>query len=74
MVEVSDKKGGLLFQGRDVEDLASKISMILSDNLLRDRLSEEGRRRANEFLWVDLSKKTEAIYEKIIGEWGNPHE
>ena len=74
MVEVSDKKGGLLFQGRDVEDLANKISMILSDNLLRDRLSEEGKRRAKEFLWIDLSKKTEAIYEKIIGEWGNPHE
>jgi glycosyltransferase involved in cell wall biosynthesis len=74
IVEVSDKKGGLLFSCRDVQELAGKISMILKDIPLQNRLMVEGRQRANEFLWSDISKKTEAIYEKTVGEWGHPDE
>ncbi len=74
IVEVSDKKGGLFFSCRDVEDLAGKISMIIKDTQLQNRLMVEGRQRANEFLWIDISKKTEAIYEKTISEWGYPEE
>jgi glycosyltransferase involved in cell wall biosynthesis len=69
VVEISDRKGGLFFSCRDVEGLAGKISMILKDTQIQNRLSIEGRQRANEFLWIDLSKKTEAIYEKTVSEW-----
>ncbi|MCX6245747.1 MAG: glycosyltransferase family 4 protein [Bacteroidetes bacterium] len=72
LAEVSDKKGGLFFQCRNVEDLAEKTGMILKDSQLQNKLSIEGRRRANEFLWTDLSKKTETIYEKTVGEWSYP--
>ena len=69
IVEVSDRKGGLLFSSRDVQDMAGKISMILKDTQLQNRLSVEGRVRANEFLWTGISKKTEAIYKKSVDEW-----
>ncbi|MEI6899499.1 MAG: glycosyltransferase family 4 protein [Bacteroidota bacterium] len=70
ILEVSDGKGGLFFECRNVEDLAGKIRLILNNSHLQNKLKEEGRERANAFLWSDLSQKTEAIYEKAMDEWG----
>jgi len=74
ILEVSDKKGGVFFQCRNVKELAGKIRMILEDRQLQEKLIAEGRQRANEFLWSDISKKTEAIYEKTVAEWCDPRE
>jgi len=66
ILEASDQKGGLFFQCRDVEDLAGKIRMILKDDRLQNKLSNEGLERVNDLQWIDLSKKVESIYEKTI--------
>lgn len=70
--EMSDKKGGLFFTGRDVADLAGKISTLLKNPALQKRLGSEGRQRANEFQWTDIIQQTEAIYKKIADEWNFP--
>jgi glycosyltransferase involved in cell wall biosynthesis len=66
IAETTAGKGGLLFECGNVPDMTDKIRILLKDNLLLDRLSEEGLKRAGEFLWKDIAKKTEAIYEKAV--------
>lgn len=72
ILEVSERKGGLIYKCLDVEDLAEKLKNILGDITLQDRLIEEGLKRAQEFRWSNITAKAEAIYEKVLIEWNAP--
>jgi len=46
---VEHGKTGFLFEPGDIEDLMQKIELLLDDEALRDKMGEEGRKRAEEF-------------------------
>jgi glycosyltransferase involved in cell wall biosynthesis len=69
ILEVSERKGGLIYKCRDVGDLAEKLKIILGDIQLQNRLIDEGLKRAQEFHWSNISAKSEVIYKKILSEW-----
>jgi glycosyltransferase involved in cell wall biosynthesis len=69
VIEFSAMKGGLFFQPGNTEELAEKIRRILTNEELQKELGSEGRQKATEFRWSDLSLKTDAIYVKTVKEW-----
>lgn len=52
----------LLSDPQDAAELAKKIAAVLSDGLLRARLSDRARRFAEEFEWRRLAEQQEAVY------------
>ena len=54
----------VLFDPRSVEAIAAAVSSILSDTILRDRLSQAGKARAAQFSWRRTAELTFSIYEK----------
>ena len=67
LLEVSGGKGGLFFTPGDHRELAEKLSLLLSDRSLRERLIREGRRRAEEYDWRVLVRRIEGIYLEVAG-------
>jgi len=61
---------GVLFKSQDIDDLAQKIRMVLSDADLARRLGENGYKYMNEFLSEECFVEN---YRRAIGEIvGNP--
>ena len=54
------------FDPRDVNDMAVKISELLTDENLRKKLVEAGKRRTKLFSWDDTAEKTLEIYDSIL--------
>lgn len=49
-------------------DLAERINHLMRDPALRQPMGEAGRRRAEElFSWTAIAKRTQALYEQVIG-------
>lgn len=56
-----------LFVGRaDADAWAQAIESVLGDPALRDRLAEEGRRRAGEFTWRRTAESTMDAYQMAL--------
>nr|HCR37072.1 glycosyltransferase family 1 protein [Opitutae bacterium] len=47
-------------------DIADKIEAITTDNILHERLSEQGRRRAQDFSWQRTALETVSIFERCL--------
>ncbi|HEX8940122.1 MAG TPA: glycosyltransferase family 4 protein [Candidatus Limnocylindrales bacterium] len=56
----------LLVPPRDAKALAAAIGRLLADDALRARLTENGRRRAEEFSWERVTAKVESYYDFVI--------
>lgn len=54
----------LYFDPSDPEDMAGKITQLLDDERLRDKLVEKGLKRCTEFSWQKLAKKTLEVYRQ----------
>lgn len=52
----------LYFDPLDIADMASKISSVLNDKQLRDKLRNEGLAQAKKYSWVDMATQTLKIY------------
>jgi glycosyltransferase involved in cell wall biosynthesis len=64
---VKEGENGLLAKPGNAEDLAQKISYLLSDESLRKKMGEAGRRHAKEFYsWGKIGKQLETIYKEIL--------
>jgi glycosyltransferase involved in cell wall biosynthesis len=65
---IADGVNGLLFHPGDPADLAQKIHILLRDQMLRNKLSEEGRRfiQTNELTWEHTSREYIQVYRKIL--------
>ncbi|MFX0140893.1 MAG: glycosyltransferase family 4 protein [Candidatus Hodarchaeota archaeon] len=60
---VKDNFNGLLFEAGNEKDLARKIDLLLSDELLRQRLGNNGRILVkSEYTWASIAEKTKKIY------------
>ena len=56
----------LLVPPRDVEALAAALGTLLRDPLLRERMGESGRERAEQFGWETVTAKVEDYYGFVI--------
>lgn len=64
---IKDRYNGLLFRSEDVEDLAEKIRMVLSDNKLAEKLASNGHKCVMENLSERLYiEKYQEVIEGII--------
>lgn len=58
--------GALYFDPLNVNDMAEKIDMVLSDEKLRQDLIQRGLARHKGFSWQKMAKETLAVYEKVL--------
>ena len=63
---VTDGETGLLYEYGNIEQLAEKISVLLRDEKLRERLSKNALEWSKKFRWDDSAKKTLEVLEKVI--------
>jgi glycosyltransferase involved in cell wall biosynthesis len=58
---------GLLFDPRDPNDLADKVVALLTNERLREKLSQAGIKRVKKnFTWKTAAKKYLSIYESLV--------
>jgi glycosyltransferase involved in cell wall biosynthesis len=63
---VIDGETGILYEYGNIEQLAQKISLLLRDQRLRERLSENAFEWSQKFRWEDSAKTTIEVLEKAI--------
>jgi glycosyltransferase involved in cell wall biosynthesis len=61
---IIDKKTGLLFKYGDEKELAEKISSLLGDRRLREKMEAEAIRRAKNFSWTASAEKFLSILKE----------
>lgn len=64
--EVTNGKGGLFFQPRDVSDLSKKLLLLLSDGVLWDTKSQEASEVAQRYSWKRIADQTVSIYNDAV--------
>lgn len=64
--ESSGQKGGLFFEPKNYEELASKIMEILNDKELYEKLQKEGLENKNNYTKEVIGAKLNKIYEKTV--------
>lgn len=62
---VPNEEVGLRFRSRDPESLAAMAERVLTDPELRDRLIAEASDHVLTFDWLDVARKTRALYERV---------
>jgi len=63
-----DNETGLLYSHCDIDDAASKVHNILTDEPLRNRLVEKGHEWANTFSWERYTREIHDYLQEIIDE------
>ncbi|MFV9504572.1 MAG: glycosyltransferase [Oscillochloridaceae bacterium umkhey_bin13] len=63
---VEDGRSGLLFPPDDHTALANHIARVLATPELAATLSHGARRRANEYSWASIARRTLTIYEELV--------
>jgi len=63
---IQDGQTGLLVPVQNPEILAVTIEKLLRNCELRQKLSKEGRLKANEYAWPKIADQTEVLYRKVI--------
>jgi glycosyltransferase involved in cell wall biosynthesis len=63
---VIDGETGLLYKYGDIEQLAQKISLLLHDQALRNRLSYNALEWSKKFRWEDSARKALEVLEKTV--------
>lgn len=64
---VEDGVTGYLAETSNLEEWVSKIAKIITDNNLRDKMGQNGRKKAEEFTWIKVAEKTMKVYRSITG-------
>jgi glycosyltransferase involved in cell wall biosynthesis len=64
---IGDDKNGLVTPAGNFMELATAIIRILQDHSLQTHLSMMAYQRALEFSWLEIAKKTEVLYNQLIG-------
>lgn len=57
----------MYFDPLNVQDIAQKINLVISDKKVKSRLVEEGLERARQFSWRKMAAQTLRIYEEAVG-------
>ena len=56
----------LYIDPEDVDSIADGLSRILTDSLLREKLTAAGLARAKSFTWAETAQKTLAAYRSVL--------
>lgn len=67
---VNPDKSGLLYPYGNIEDFAQQLIRLLTDRPLYEKLVQGGLAWARRFTWDDCAKRSIAIMEKTLAEWG----
>jgi glycosyltransferase involved in cell wall biosynthesis len=66
---ITDGKNGFLVPEQDLEILADKINLLLSDEELREKFRKNGLLKVQEsFTWDTISSRFSDIYSEIVSE------
>lgn len=69
---VRDGRTGFLVAPNQPEQLAGKLRVLLADEALRARLSDQALLRANTlFTWSRVARQLAAVFEELCGEMGS---
>ena len=63
---VKDGENGLLFEPRNWMDLAEKITSLLNDDEMLERMGKNAKRSVHGMTWTKAAKEYTKIYEKYI--------
>ncbi|NPA74770.1 MAG: glycogen synthase [Euryarchaeota archaeon] len=63
---IRDGVDGYLVPPGEPEKLAEKINAVIRDESLREEMSRNGRKRAEEFSWENIAKKTYLLYRRVL--------
>jgi D-inositol-3-phosphate glycosyltransferase len=63
---VQDGVTGFLVPERDPEALAGKISLLLHDATLRQRLGDQAMKRAQRYSWPIVADQIVALYDRVL--------
>ncbi len=59
-------EAALIVNPEDIEDLANGVSALVTDETLRRRLVQAGRRRVADFTWKRAASQTIALYRELL--------
>lgn len=62
---VKDGENGFLVEPKNPEQIAEKVLLLLEDEELRKRISENNRARAKEYSWESVIDRLEEVYKAI---------
>lgn len=65
LVEVADE-AALYLNPHDISDIADKITVLMKDDKLRQKLILNGQNRIKTFSWEKAAKATIAVYKQIL--------
>lgn len=57
---------GLLFETKNVEDLAAKLYDLLENKQLRAELGHKGLKQVQKFTWENTARKTVEVYRQVL--------
>jgi len=65
--EILGEDAGLYFDPQSVPELVNKMRQLVSTDTLRKELAQRGVARISRFDWATAAKKTEQVYEHVLG-------
>ncbi|MGC9516970.1 MAG: glycosyltransferase family 4 protein [Methanomicrobiales archaeon] len=66
IIEASAGKGGLFFEPENYVELAGKIKLLITNDQLKERLSQEGIQYSKRYKGERIALELEKIYENLI--------
>ncbi len=65
---IENNESGELIKPADTKALAEAIVSVLNDKRKYEKYAKNGLKRANEFLWSDISREYEPVFTNLIGK------
>ena len=66
---IEEGKTGLIFESEDVEDLASKIIVLLKDEKLREEIGKAAKEKVKQYDWSKVAERYIGIYKEAIADF-----
>jgi glycosyltransferase involved in cell wall biosynthesis len=66
---VDNGKTGVIFKSNDINDLASKIILLLKDDKLRNEMGKAAKEKAKQYDWSRIAARTVEIYKDVIADF-----
>jgi len=63
---IEEGHSGFLLPPGDVEGIAQRLTRLMTDERLRERMSEAARRRAERFSLETTARETESLYDRLL--------
>ena len=63
---VKDGENGFLVEPKKPEQIAEKVLLLLRDDELREKISNNNREKAKKYSWINAVDKIEKIYSEVI--------